>query len=490
MSQFKSLFQWKNVFSALKAFVLVCFLALCMYFVYPVITHYAVKTFSKLSHGSKYISEIPAEVVRALSTSTPKRVINMLTIQDVVPQEGRFVGADLVDMKFYMYEDGTLVDTFPIESKGRPGTAWETPSGMYTILLKKELHFSSIGRVYMPYSMQFYGNYFIHGQTYYPDGTPTSASFSGGCIKLGTADAQKVFEFVGVGTKVFVFDSKHETPKIPLILAEQKGSPYVSAQAYLVADIDTGDVLLEKNAQEVRPIASITKLMTALVTNETISFDKKIYVSEGSIVHPPNVSNTEEKTFVVGDLLYPLLMQSSNSVADSLSSYYGKGNFIRWMNTAALAMNMGSTTFSDPSGVSPQNISTPDDLFRFLTYISSKKPFILDITHKKNKKITSLDGTEYSIISVNGPADADPFIGGKSGHTMAAQDTMASILSFKVGDEDRNVAVIILGSQDRISDMNSIAQWVEKVVKKDIELLDAECVACEIQTEESRKIEL
>jgi len=160
------------------------------------------------------------------------------------------------------------------------------------------------------------------------------------------------------------------------------------------------------------------------------------------------------------------------------------------MNTAALAMNMGSTTFSDPSGVSPQNISTPDDLFRFLTYISSKKPFILDITHKKNKKITSLDGTEYSITSVNGPADADPFIGGKSGHTMAAQDTMASILSFKVGDEDRNVAVIILGSQDRISDMNSIAQWVEKVVKKDIELLDAECVACEIQTEESRKIEL
>lgn len=481
MSQLQSLFQWKNVYDTLKILLLTCFITVALYFVYPVVTQYAVKAFPVLSQGQEYVSKIPAEIVQALSTSTPKRVINMLTIRDVVPAEGKFVGADLVEMKLYTYEDGVIVDTFPIESKGRPGTAWETPSGMYTILLKKENHFSSIGKVYMPYSMQFYGNYFIHGWTYYPDGTPTSTSFSGGCIKLNTENAKKVFEFVDVGTKVFVFDSKQTIPKKPLTISEPKKAPYLSAQAYLVADIDTGDVLLEKNAQEIRPIASITKLMTALVTNETISFDKNIYVTQGAITHPANFEDTEEKIFVVGDLLYPLLMQSSNSVADTLSSYYGKGNFMRWMNTTALSLNMASTTFADPSGISSQNISTADDLFRFLTYIFNKKPFILNITHNTNKKITAVDGTEYTIISANRPADTDPFIGGKSGHTTAAQDTMAAILSFDVDEESRNVAVIILGSQDRISDMNSISQWVTQVVKKDIDT---------VHTEEHRKIEL
>src|SRR5262249_36028628 len=161
------------------------------------------------------------------------------------------------------------------------------------------------------YSMQFYGNYFIHGWTYYPDGTPTAATFSGGCIKLETENAEKVFAFADVGTKVFVYDPPQGEPPPSLSLASMP-VPEINAPSYLVADIDTGDVYVEREANVKRPIASVTKLMTALVANEVISFDKKVSVSEGSLVNPPIIEATTTKTFLIGDLLYPLLMQSSN----------------------------------------------------------------------------------------------------------------------------------------------------------------------------------
>ena len=383
----------------------------------------------------------PASVAAAatLSSSTPVRVINSLTIADSVPREGKFIAADLVNMKLSLYQDGTVLAQYPILTKGRPGTPWETPSGFYSIQTKEKNHFSSIGKVYMPFSMQFYGNYFIHGQTYYPDGTPTASSFSGGCIKLNTEDAEKVFVFADTGTKVFVYDSKQATPPPPLVL-DLLSAPEVGAQAYLVADIDTGDVYVEEHAQEERPIASITKLMTALVANEIISLDKKVTVPEGALYNPPRVENTSPRTFLVDALFYPLLMQSSNGTAEALASYYGKYGFVRWMNTTAKALDMASTTFADASGISPDNVSTTEDLFRLATYLTNKKSFVLKITTAQTKIITAEDGSTYTITNVNAPADGAPFEGGKVGHTTAAADTMLSTLTFKVGSNTRRVA--------------------------------------------------
>ena len=213
------------------------------------------------------------------------RVINALAIEDVVPATGKFVAADLRAMQISLFQDGMLVETIPIKTKGKPGTPWETPSGFYTIQTKEESHFSSIGKVYMPYSMQFYGNYFVHGWTTYPDGTPTPETFSGGCIKLATEEAAKVFAFADIGTKIFVYDPPTVDAIAPIALAALP-VPRISARAYLVADIDTGDVYAERAAAAERSIASVTKLMTALVANETISFDKKIRVPEGALTNP------------------------------------------------------------------------------------------------------------------------------------------------------------------------------------------------------------
>jgi len=431
----------------------------------------------------------PAPIVAtAISTTTPKRIINSLTIQDAIPAEGKLIAADLVEMKIFIYENGTLVKEFPIQSKGRTGSAWETPSGMYAVQTKEINHFSSIGHVYMPWSMQFYGNYFIHGWTTYPDGTPVSASFSGGCIKLLSEDAEQIFNFAEIGTRVFVYDVKTDST-LDTLSVNHATLPPINAHAYLVADVDTGDVYAEKNANVVRPIASVTKLMTALVANETISFDRKVSVTEGSLINPPNPEQTDRKVFVAEDLVYPLLMQSSNGVADSLASYYGKNNFINWMNTTAKAFGMHSTTFADASGISAGNLSTADDLFRLATYLSNKKSFVFNVTHMDKKTIMSDDGVAYIIENVNAPVEQEPYVGGKVGHTLAAKDTMVSLVAFNAGDEKRRVAVIVLGSDNQQTDTMALTAWITQTSAPTLQKTAPACLGCTDEPD-YRKIEI
>lgn len=411
-----------------------------------------------------------------LAPDTPQRVISSLTIADVVPAQGKFIAANLVEMKLYLYQDGAVVKEYPIQTKGKPGTPWETPSGLYSIKTKEEKHFSSIGKVYMPYSMQFYGNYFIHGWTYYPDGTPTAASFSGGCIKLRTDDAQAVFEFAELGVPVFVYDNKHETLP-PKLLLGKVPKPPVEAASYLIADIDTGDIYAERDSKIQRPIASVTKLMTALVANETISLDKKVSVPEGVLYNPPRATSTDPRTFLVNDLFYPLLMQSSNGVAESLADYYGTKAFVGWMNATARSLDMHMTAFADASGISAGNVSTAEDLFRLLAYLANKKSFVLKITESPGKSITAEDGSVYKVINVNTPSFEPPFTGGKAGQTTAAQETFASVATVSTAEGPRRTAIIVLGSPDQIADARALAQWVEAAVTYS-NYQEADCVAC------------
>lgn len=410
-------------------------------------------------------SSLPAAGVLAQS----QRVINSLTITDVIPAQGKFIAADLVEMKLFLYQDGTTTAEFPIASKGRSGTPWETPTGFYSVQTKEETHFSSIGHVYMPYSMQFYGNYFIHGWTHYPDGTPVSASFSGGCIKLTTEDAQEVFEFADIGTRVFVYDSKKTPPQAPLALGALL-LPTVAATSYLVADIDTGDVYGEMRARERQPLFSATKLMTALVANEIISFDKNITVS-GDTLKNLEGEEASSEVFTIGDLLYPLLMQPGERVAEVLADYWGSKTFVRSMNITAHALGMGSTTYTDPSGASLQNVSTADDVFRLVTYLAQKKSFVLKIVQTSHKTITAEDGSPYDIQN-----------------STTTEAIPVSVLSIPAGGTTRRIAVIVLGSTNQAQDSIALAQWVTSAATHSTLFPQSACVSC-TQAPSYRKIE-
>jgi len=392
------------------------------------------------------------------------RTIHAKTIESEIPVTGKFIATDLDQMKLHLYEDGTKLKEYSIVSKGRPGSEWETPSGAYTILLKSRNHFSSIGEVYMPYSMQFYGNFFIHGWPYYEGGTPVPEGFSGGCIRLTTEDAKEIFEFAEKGTSLFVYEDRNqENSSLSHAYLKNISAPEVSAASYIVADIETGEVFLEKESSAILPIASVTKLMTAVVANEAIGVNRILTVTRDAVNTHGDTGNLKQgEAYTVRELLYPLLMESSNDAARVLSTFYAEGHFIELMNKKAEALGMQDTTFTDSSGLSPGNHSSVHDLFFLAEYIAHKKPFVLGISRTPIKKhetnLTAHEWQNFNIFS------ADPkFVGGKTGHTDAAKDTMLTVFKRPIGDTDHVITIIVLGSDDREKDVRALLDWFEEI---------------------------
>ena len=413
-----------------------------------------------------------------ISTTTPQHILSKLTISDVIPKQGKFIGADLVGMKLYLYQDGQLVSEYPILTKGRPGTPFETPSGFYQVLTKESNHFSSLAKVNMPYSMQFYGNYFIHGWPYYSDGTPVASTFSGGCIRLSTNDAAKVFAFAGVGTKMFVYDSGQAT-STALISIATTPAPNVSAESYLVADIDTGEVYADKDPNMQLPIASVTKLMSALVANETINFEQRIPTTSGDLQYPQSATSTRPESVLVGKLLYPLIMESNDAVARTLASYYGTQGFVSWMNLTATSLDMASTTYIDPSGESANNVSTVDDLYRLAVYLVTKKSFIFKISRLPSYTLHTDSGNVYPLENFNLFSDSPDFIGGKVGQTSTTGDTMLSVFQIPTPTTGAHrVAIIILHSDNYKKDTEDLLSWMGLVSAHSSVFEQTACVSC------------
>lgn len=427
------------------------------------------------------IPTAPAPSLQAqesFSTTTSQRVIASLSIADAVPARGKFVAADLVHMRLTLYKDGDAVAEYPILNKGRPGTPDETPTGIYAVLTKERDHFNGGQKVHLPWAMQFYANYFIHGWPYYEDGHAVDPNFSGGCIRLSTSDAEKVYGFIGIGTKLFVYDAPLRAAPTGSLVLSSVSAPSVSAGSYLVADADTGDVFLERNAANPRPIASVTKLMTALVANETIMSYKKLSVARSELLNTGGYSSSAWETFPVGDLFYPLLMESNNAVANSLAKYYGNVGFVGWMNATAKSLDMSSTHFADATGVSTGNVSTPDDLYRLATYIANKKSFIFDITRTPTKELVAESGTTYRIDNANAFSNSSNFLGGKEGKTVAAGDTMVSLFSVPLSGTTRRVAVIVLKSKDYAADTEKLNEWFVQSARRGSALSGAACATC------------
>lgn len=369
-------------------------------------------------------------------------------VETEIPETGKFISADLEKMEITLYEDGKLLHTYPVISKGRPGSHWETPTGRYVINVMTPDHFSSIGQVHMPYSMQFYGNFFIHGWPYYPDGTPVGEGYSGGCIRLATEDAMKVFEFAEPGTPLYVHEIPKETDdtKLSRLAVDSDHLPKTQARAYFVADIESGDILLSQNARKSYPMASITKLMTAIVANEAIAYNRKIQIGNDR--------------YILGDLYYPLMLRSNNLVAESMAENLGRKRFMNEMNAKAKALGMHSTNFEDASGLSPQNTASAWDLFYLARYLFEKKQFLLKISQTEEKTIEGADGRKWSMSNQNRFAKDDSFVGGKLGYTDEAMQTSLALFTAKLGGQDRVIAVIILGSPDWKRDTAAILQWL------------------------------
>ncbi|HEY4528055.1 MAG TPA: serine hydrolase, partial [Candidatus Paceibacterota bacterium] len=210
----------------------------------------------------------------------------------------------------------------------------------------------------------------------------------------------------------------------------------VSARAYLVGDLETGEIILSKNEKEELPIASVSKLMTALVATETLPKDTTALVSKGALATEGGNGDLRlGEKIKSGDLLYPLLLQSSNDAAEVLAENLGRGTFIGKMNERAKELLMFQTKYSDPSGLSVGNQSTVSDLFRLARHLFEREKGLLDLTTLRSY------GTKAHIWPSNNQfLKKEGYLGGKSGYTEPARQTVVSLFSAPLSENGpRNV---------------------------------------------------
>ena len=248
--------------------------------------------------------------------------------QEPTPEELAVEGKHIVvvlDAMTIMLKDGeTVLETFPIISKGKPGSYYETPAGIYAHDYKIPLHFSSIGHVYMPYSVHVFGNFFIHGIPYYPSGEKVASTYSGGCIRLADNDAKRVYDFVARG--------------IPIIITEES-VPLVTPEPL----------------DDMR----VTELMVATISLEFLTQDNEITFQ--------GTTTTRKK------LLRKLLEENDTDVSHLYAGALGEKTFVNIMNTKAAAIGMHNTTFIK---VDEAPITTDEDKRIFAHYIAGYKSYL------------------------------------------------------------------------------------------------------------------
>ncbi|MFZ2831616.1 MAG: L,D-transpeptidase family protein [Minisyncoccia bacterium] len=374
-----------------------------------------------------------------------------------------FIEADLDLMKLHVYNDGVETKEFTIVSKGKEGSWWETPTGDYRVLGKEANHFSSIGQVWMPWSIQFYGNFFIHGWPYYESGDPVAPGHSGGCIRLTTDDAKELYALVDKDTPILVKETTLSS-NFGSALVQGAQPPVVSAGSFLIANVATGEKILGKNNDTIVPVASLTKLMTAVVTSELIYLERTISVSKSQLASTALFDPKAGEQYIAFDLLYPLLMQSSNEAANIIAGFLGREQFVGYMNQKSNALGMANTHFEDPSGIASGNTSSANDLLKLMQYIYFKRSFLFDITKGSSYKTYSgLHTTE--IANFNEFVSDARLVGVKNGKTTAAGETFASVWEFPSPSGPVPVAIILLGSNDRATDARALLDWVGKNVE-------------------------
>lgn len=368
-----------------------------------------------------------------------------------------FIEVDTAAMQLRYFKRGVLLQNAPIVALGEPGSWWDVPAGVFKIEALERRTFSTLAQVQLPFHIRFGGNYAIHGVPTLPSGTSIATDRPLGGIRLNTDDAERLYQAVHTDVPVLV----HVPPASKDAFVYQPVAPDVGAKHYLIADVKNGSILAASTLDAVAPIASVTKLMTAVVAAETIDLDIRVRASAPSFI-PSLVPRLADRSSVsMYSLLQLLLVESSNEAAEVIAAQTNRADFIAAMNTKARQLGMLHTTFTDPSGLDAGNVSSVGDLYKLVRYISEQRGFIFEITNRA-KVPTEYQADEFSnLFNFNRIENIDSFVGGKVGETEAAGQTSVSLHEVRIQGELRTVMVVLLGSSARSDDVKSLLRYVE-----------------------------
>jgi D-alanyl-D-alanine carboxypeptidase (penicillin-binding protein 5/6) len=230
----------------------------------------------------------------------------------------------------------------------------------------------------------------------------------------------------------------------------------VGASGAVVLDLDSGQTMFARSVAAPRPMASLTKLMTALIIAENHAMDEKVVVPRAAADVGGNEAHLPHgETFTVGDLLSATLVTSANDAATTLALYHAGSQdaFVEAMNIRARELGLQHTAYANPTGLdAPGQQSSPQDL-AWLTMFVLRNPEISKRMGVRGTSITSAEGTKLYLTHTHALLHADTgVVAGKTGTTDGAGQCLLSIV--RVGA--RRLLVVLLHSADRYRDMRTM----------------------------------
>ncbi len=256
----------------------------------------------------------------------------------------------------------------------------------------------------------------------------------------------------------------------------------VQARASILIDADTGQVLYAQRPDQRLAIASLTKLMTAVVVleevenlNELVTIDQEVLGIEGTKVGCPTSSFCNANRLELGEkvrvrnLLEVTLMNSANDAAVALGKHVGgsQADFADLMNEKARELGLKNTNFCNPSGLDDDDnpgscYSTAREYSKIVAYSMQAHPLIWDIFQTNEKLFTSADGkilhkasTTHALLGM-----MNNCMGGKTGFTYEAGRTLMSTV-YHPQDRSIRLVGVILGNEHDYpwDDMRGMLEW-------------------------------
>jgi D-alanyl-D-alanine carboxypeptidase len=237
----------------------------------------------------------------------------------------------------------------------------------------------------------------------------------------------------------------------------------VNAKSALVYDLHSGRSLYEKDSGLKLPIASLTKIMTAVIVLEHYNLYDIVSVGNTAIkVDDERQDLYEGEQISVENLLKMMLIESSNDAAYALAQFGVTKNidFIHEMNKKAIELKMHNSNFLDPAGLNDSAYSTAEDLSQ-LTKFALTYPLIWETLSQRNLVVESIDEKiKHFTKNTNLLLGVIPnIIGGKTGYTDSALGCL--ILVVEIPGQNDNIVSVVLGSNDRFGDSEKLINWAK-----------------------------
>ncbi len=240
-----------------------------------------------------------------------------------------------------------------------------------------------------------------------------------------------------------------------------RNAPAISARAALVYDVSTSTVLFAKNATEEHPMASLTKIMTAIVALEHLKTDDTYIVRSSSLVGEDSMGLENGEALSLSDLLYGLMLHSGNDAAEVLADNFptGRAEFIKAMNRKVATLGLSHTHFTNPTGLEGDGNQyttaldllsiTRYGLFHFPSFRQTVATFDYTIPQTPTHKAYFLENETNLLTSYPGVK------GVKTGYTPEAGLCLVTYLDYS----GHKIIGIILDSNDRRDDMKDLLDY-------------------------------